>query len=151
MIMDLSNLLEMAHCRVDQRFFGKEACLGDLARRAAASLKLEPGPILEALRHRESLGSTGLGGGVALPHARLTCCSRPLVLITRLREAIPFDAVDNKPVDIVCLVLLPGAKGGDQLNVLASIARRLRDKNIITKLRSAPDGKALHALLTREP
>lgn len=147
--MDLPDLLDVTHCRVDQRFASKEACLGDLARRAATLLQFEPGPILEALRHREALGSTGLGNGIALPHARLATVSRPFVLVTRLREAIPFDAVDDRPVDIVCMVLLPSAKGSEQLNVLACIARRLRDAGVVAAIRKTTDAGALHALLTR--
>ena len=147
--MDLPELLDVTHCRVDQRFANKEACLGDLARRAGAALRLEFEPILDALRHRESLGSTGLGNGIALPHARLATITRSFVLVTRLREPIPFEAVDDRPVDIVCMVLMPAAKGGDQLNILACIARRLRDATTVAAVRKSTDAKSLHGILIR--
>ena len=128
--MDLSTLLQPTQCCVDQRFSGKTQCLNDLARRAATALGIEAAPILEALHHREALGSTGLGNGIALPHARLTTIGKPFCLLARLREPLAFDAVDEKPVDLICLVLLPAGQSSEQLNVLAYIARRLRDESV---------------------
>ena len=109
-MMDLAELIEPSRCLVDLRYADKAACLGDLAKRAAAMLGLEPAAVLEALRAREALGSTGLGNGIAVPHARLASVAAPFVLVARLREPIPFEAVDDKPVDVVCLALLPAAK-----------------------------------------
>ena len=146
--MDLPDILDPVYCLVDQRFADKAACLGDLAKRAGAALRLEPAPILEGLRHREALGSTGLGNGIAMPHARLDTITRPFALVTRLREAIAFESVDDRPVDVICLALLPVAKGSEQLNVLACIARRLRDAGVLSAIRKARDPKTLHALLT---
>ena len=153
--MDLTDVLRHAHVSVDGRFADKGACLAGLAQRAAGHLAarhptLAPSDILDALTHRESLGSTGLGRGIALPHARLAGVVDTYVALARLRDAIPFDAVDDKPVDIVCLVLLPDAKSGGQppggqpsggqspagqLNVLAGIARRLRDPATLAAIR----------------
>ncbi len=148
--MDLTDVLRHAHVSVDQRYADKAACLATLAQHAAGGVSLAAGDILAALTHRESLGSTGLGRGIALPHARLAGIAGPYVALTRLREAIPFDAVDDKPVDIVCLVLLPATQSGvqspgsqspgsqspaGQLNVLAGIARRLRDPATLAAIR----------------
>ncbi len=146
--MDLAQLLEPSRCLVDLRYADKAACLGDLAKRAAASLAIEAVEILEALRAREALGSTGLGHGIAVPHARLADVAAPFVLLARLREPIAFEAVDGKPVDIVCLALLPAAKSGEQLPVLACIARRLRDGPALAAARRALDPAALHAAVT---
>jgi len=143
--MDLSTLLQPTQCLIDQRFASKTQCLNELARRAAAALGIEAAPIAEALRHRESLGSTGLGNGIALPHARLTTISQPFCLLVRLREPLAFDAVDEKPVDLVCLVLLPAAPSCEQLNVLAGIARRLRDGSALTAMRKSKEPKTLFA------
>jgi PTS system nitrogen regulatory IIA component len=149
--MDLSSLLQPSLCMVDLRFGGKAQCLTDLARRAAAALEIEPARVIEALNHRESLGSTGLGKGIALPHARLSTISKPFCLLARLREPLAFDAVDEKPVDLVCLVLLPEKQSSDQLNVLAAIARRLRDSTALTAMRKARDPKTLYAAATGTP
>jgi PTS system nitrogen regulatory IIA component len=146
--MDLSILLQPSFCVVDQRFAGKAQCLTELARRAAAALGIDPGQVIGALNHRESLGSTGLGSGIALPHARLSTVSKPFCLLARLREPLPFDAVDEKPVDIVCLVLLPEKQASDQLNVLAAIARRLRDGTALAAMRKARDPKSLYTAAT---
>ncbi len=146
--MDLSSLLQPSFCLVDQRFAGKTQCLNDLARRAAAALGIEPAKVAEALTRRETLGSTGLGSGIALPHARLAAVTKPFCLLTRLRELLPFDAVDEKPVDLICLVLLPESQSSEQLNVLAAIARRLRDQSALAAMRKARDAKALYAAAT---
>ncbi|WP_158811418.1 PTS sugar transporter subunit IIA [Beijerinckia sp. L45] len=143
--MDLSTLLQPTQCLVDQRFSSKTQCLNELAKRAAVALAIEPGPISEALHHRESLGSTGLGNGIALPHARLTTISQPFCLLARLSSPLAFDAVDEKPVDLVCLVLLPAAPSCEQLNVLAGIARRLRDGPTLTAMRKSKEPKTLFA------
>ncbi len=149
--MDLAELIEPSRCLVDLRYADKAACLGDLAKRAAAALGIAPGPVIEALRAREALGSTGLGNGIAVPHARLPDVTAPYVLVARLREAIPFDAVDDKPVDIVCLALLPAANSGAQLPVLACIARRLREAATLAQARRARDVKGMFAALTAAP
>ena len=146
--MDLTELIEPSRCLVDLRYADKAACLGDLAKRAAATLGLEAATVLEALRARETLGSTGLGNGIAVPHARLSSVSSPFVLVARLRDPIAFEAVDDKPVDVVCLALLPAAKSGAQLPVLACIARRLREGPALAAARRARDAKGVFAALT---
>ncbi|MDR3461582.1 MAG: PTS sugar transporter subunit IIA [Beijerinckiaceae bacterium] len=143
--MDLSSLLQPTYCMIDQRFSGKAQCLAELARRAATALGIDPNQVAQALNHRESLGSTGLGSGIALPHARLASISKPFCLLARLREPLAFDAVDEKPVDLICLVLLPERQSSEQLNVLAAIARRLRDGTALAAMRKSRDSKALCA------
>ena len=149
--MDLAELIEPSRCLVDLRYADKAACLGDLAKRAATALGIEAAPVVEALRAREALGSTGLGNGIAVPHARLPNVAMPYVLIARLREAIPFEAVDDRPVDIVCLALLPAAKTGTQLPVLACIARRLREGTALAAARRARDVQSMFTALTAAP
>ena len=146
--MDLAELIEPSRCLVDLRYADKAACLGDLAKRAATTLGIEAPPVLAALRAREALGSTGLGNGIAVPHARLANVAAPFVLVAKLREAIPFEAVDDRPVDVVCLALLPAAKSGAQLPVLACIARRLREGPALAAIRRARDVKGMFAALT---
>ena len=141
--MKISDLVEPARCSADGRYADKGACLGDIARRAASALGVDASTILEALRHREALGSTGLGAGIALPHARIAGLAEPYLAVVRLRAAIDFGAVDDRPVDVVCLVLLSasGAPGND---VLACAARRLRDEAVLRAMRKAKDPQALY-------
>ncbi len=145
--MKLADLLQPAQCGVERRYADKTACLADLARQAGLVLDIGAAPILQALQHREALGSTGLGNGIALPHARIAGITGPYVSVTRLRDAIAFEAVDDRPVDIVCLILLPAA-GPPGNDVLACAVKRLRDKAALTAMRKARDGQALHAALT---
>ena len=147
--MDVTGILRHPNVSLDHRFNDKAACLGSLSRKAALHLDLDAATILAALTHRESLGSTGLGRGIALPHARLSGLVEPYIAVARLREAIPFDAVDDKPVDIVCLVLLSGDDPPRQLNILAGTARRLRDPSIVAAVRNGRDAQIVLAALTR--
>ena len=146
--MDVTGLLHHAHVSLDERFNDKATCLGSLSRNAALYLDLDAATILAALTHRESLGSTGLGRGIALPHARLSGLAEPYIAVARLREAIAFDAVDDKPVDIVCLVLLSGDDPPRQLNILAGTARRLRDPSVVAAVRNGRNVRIVLAALT---
>lgn len=145
--MTIDDLLSPDRVAVGVRVAGKVALLDDLARRAARALDLDAGTIRAALEKRESLGSTGMGGGIALPHARLEAVRRPFGLLLRLREAVKFDAVDERPVDLVFLLLLPAAPQGTQLNALACVARRLRDPDAASDMRGARDAGALYAAM----
>lgn len=146
--MRLEDLLAPAHVVHGLRAANKEALLDDLSRRAGHALDIAPAVILSALRTREALGSTGIGDGVALPHARLDPVRKPLGLLAKLREPLDFEAVDDRPVDLVCLLLLPVQAQGESLNALACVARRFRDRATATALRSARDAAGLYALMT---
>ena len=145
--MTIDDLLAPADVLVGLRAAGKPALLDTLARRVADSLGLASGDVLAALSRREELGSTGVGEGVALPHARLEAIRDPFGLFARLREPIDFGAVDDQPVDLVFLLLLPAGPHADHLNALATVARRLRDKDGAAAMRKARDAAALHALM----
>ena len=120
----------------------------DLAQRAGPAVDVPPDRILSELRKREELGSTGVGGGVAIPHARFHQLSKPLGMLLRLKKAIDFDAVDGKPVDTVFLLLLPERSDGDQLGALACIARKLRDPATIAAVRAHV---TVHKFTARSP
>ncbi|CAO4149371.1 Nitrogen regulatory protein [Methylorubrum aminovorans] len=143
--MTVDDILAPADVVHGLRASGKTTLLEDLARRAAKSLDLDADTILAALIRREGLGSTGVGDGLALPHARLEAVRKPFGLLARLREPLDFDAVDERPVDLVFLLLLPTAEGGNHLNALACVARKLRDPDTAAALRGARDAAGLHA------
>ena len=127
----------------------KARLLADLCYRAASALKLDPGRITADILKREDLGSTGVGGGVAIPHARLVDLKKPFGVLARLKSPIAFDAIDRQPVDIVFLLLLPTKAAGEQLNILALVARRLRDADVVRNARRAPDAAALFAAMAK--
>jgi nitrogen PTS system EIIA component len=145
--MDLASLVDPSRVVFGARANNKEQLLLDLASRAAASLNLDPKAIFNALRARDELGSTGLGEGFALPHARIEGLDRLFGMFTRLNRPVHFDAIDAKPVDLVFLLLIPPAAGSEHLAALASISRYLRDKEFAAKLRKAPSASALCSLL----
>jgi len=129
----------------------KTRLLQELAARAAAALNLDAKLISTELLKRENLGSTGTGGGVAIPHARLRELKQPFGTLVRLKHAIDFDAIDGKPVDIVFLLLLPAQPPGDALNALASVARRLRDPDSVQRLRQAANDAELYGAILIGP
>jgi len=90
-----------------------------------------------------------MGGGVAIPHARITDVKKPFGLLARLKSAIEFDSIDRHPVDLVFLLLLPPASAGEQLNALAMVARRLRDADTIRNARRAADPSGLYAAMAQ--
>ena len=92
-----------------------------------------------------------MGGGVAIPHARIADVKRPFGLLARLKSAIEFDAIDHQPVDLVFLLLLPTAPAGEQLNALALVARTLRDADTARNARRATDPSGLYAAMAQSP
>lgn len=146
--MDIADLLPPDHVVVALPAADKPKLLAELSRRAAAATGLPQPAILEALRAREELGSTGVGGGVALPHARLPGLGRLHALFARLDRRIDYGAIDEQPVDLVFLLLVPAEAAGDHLAALACAARRLRDPVVAGGLRRAADAAALYGVLT---
>jgi PTS system nitrogen regulatory IIA component len=146
--MRVSDFLSSADVTIDAACADKQKLLEELSRRAAAIVDLEPDLILAELQKREELGSTGMGGGVAIPHARFHHLHKPFGMLVRLKKPIEFDAVDGKPVDTIALLLLPDAR--DRLGALACFARKLRDPIVITALRRARDGAEIYRSLTAD-
>ncbi|ACL55244.1 PTS sugar transporter subunit IIA [Methylobacterium nodulans] len=143
--MTLEDLLSPDQAVTGLRVGGKDALLEEMARRAGRATGLGMDAILSALVKREALGSTGVGDGVALPHGRLAGLARPFGLLASLRAAIAYEAVDDRPVDLVVLLLLPRNAEGADLNALACVARRLRDRRVADAMRAARDAAQLYA------
>ena len=106
--------------------------------------------IVAAAMERERLGSTGVGTGVALPHARIDGIDQVHVVFARLETAIDYDAIDDRPVDLVALLLAPSDAGGAHLRALAKVSRRLRRQDMRQRLRAAPNVESLFTILTEE-
>ena len=148
--MKVSDFLSSADVTIDAAFADKQKLLEELSGRAAAIVDLEPDLILAELQKREELGSTGMGGGVAIPHARFHHLRKPFGMLVRLKKPIEFDAVDGKRVDTVALLLLPDVHEGERLGALACFARKLRDPVVMTALRRALDGAEIYRSLTAD-
>lgn len=147
-LMNISNFLTAADVSADAVASDKHQLLQDLARKAGAKLDVRPQRILSELLKREELGSTGTGGGVAIPHARFPQVEKPFGMLARLKRPIDFDAVDGEPIDIVFLLLVPEAPGGGPLGALACIARKLRDAEVTRALRTARDAGEMYRAFT---
>lgn len=129
----------------------KSQLFEDLAARAADLTELPVQTILEAIKSREELGSTGLGNGIAIPHGKVAGLKQVTALFARLEQPIEFDAVDDQPVDIVVMLLAPVGAGADHLKALSRFARMLRTEQVVDQLRRETDPNKIHALLTAEP
>ncbi len=145
--MKIADFISPGDVMIDVSVPDKQKLLRALARKAGAIVDVSPEHVLAELQRREELGSTGIGGGVALPHARFHQVDRPLGVFFRLRKRIAFEAVDGEPVDLVFLLLLAEAPQGDQLGALASIARKLRSPGVTTALRKAGDSSEMYRAL----
>jgi PTS system nitrogen regulatory IIA component len=121
--------------------------LQEFAARAAASLGLPVDQVAPYLLKREALGSTGIGKGVAIPHARLPRLQRPFGIFAKLRQPIEFDAIDGQAVDIVFVLLLPAAAESEALGALALVARTLRSPETLARLRAARTASDLYSLI----
>ncbi|MFI5031671.1 MAG: PTS IIA-like nitrogen regulatory protein PtsN [Reyranellales bacterium] len=126
---------------------GKKALLAELAAKAAALYKLDERRLFDRLLERERLGSTGIGGGIAIPHGRMANLTKPVGLFARLGHPVDFDSIDERPVDTVFLLLAPEGAGADHLKALARVSRLLRDRSLVEKLRATESADALYALL----
>jgi nitrogen PTS system EIIA component len=125
----------------------KKQVFSELAKHIADLTDLSENQIFESLLHREKLGSTGIGNGIAIPHTKFKSLKRLVGLFARLDKPIEFDALDGTPVDLIFVLLAPEGAGADHLKGLAQIARVLRDPNRLAKLRSTMDADMLFVIL----
>lgn len=112
-------------------------------------LDLTARDIVNATMERERLGTTGVGSGVALPHARIDGLDRVYSIVARLDTPIDYEAVDEVPVDLIVFLVAPSDAGGAHLRALAQFSRRLRREDTRERLRSAPDEKSLYITITQ--
>jgi nitrogen PTS system EIIA component len=145
--MDIRDFLVAGDVLIGLRAPDKTRLLQDLSARAAASLGLDPGQLSQALFAREALGSTGTGGGIAVPHARVAAVKKPFGILACTKRPVPFEAIDNRPVDIVFLLLLPADPDPEHLRSLASVARALRDPDLVRRLRRARSSAEAYSCL----
>lgn len=146
--MQLSDILQPAAVRSLAQVTSKKRLFQEMADLACSAYGLDSSRTLDALQERESLGPTGVGNGVALPHARLHGVERVVGLFLRLERPLDFDAVDRQPVDLAFALLAPVGSGVDHLKALALVSRTLRDADLRDKLRANNDPAALHAVLS---
>ena len=145
--MKISEIMSVNSVMLSLKAGSKRQLLQELARKASELTGINERTVFDTILERENLGSTGFGGGTALPHGRLSELNKVCGIFARLSTAIDFDAVDNKPVDTVFLLRSPESSGADHLTALAQISRVLKDENTCTKLRAAKSNEEVYALL----
>lgn len=128
----------------------KKHALQELARKASEATGLVERVVLDVLLERERLGTTGIGGGIAIPHGKLPDLDKLYGCFARLETPIDFDSVDNEPVDLIFLLLAPESAGADHLKALARISRVLRNAAHCDKLRIAAGSDKIYSLLTAD-
>lgn len=146
--MPLADLLAPDAVFPSLRASSKKQALQELAQNASVLVGRDQREIFDTLLQRERLGSTGVGGGIAIPHGKLPKLGQLFGAFARLEKPIDFEALDGEPVDLVFLLLAPEAAGADHLKALARVARMLRDPSVAEKLRATRDASLIHALLT---
>lgn len=145
--MDLSTLLRPEAVRVLPNPSSKKRLLQDIGTTIEGLCDLPDGVAFDALQERESLGPTGVGNGIALPHARVSGIKSVIGAFYRLEKPLDFDSVDRLPVDLVFALFAPEDAGVDHLKALALVSRTMRDNVLCTKLRANNDAGSLYALL----
>lgn len=146
--MDLSSILKPEAVKVISEASSKKRLFLRLAETAEAVYGLDDSRAVEALLDRESLGPTGVGKGIALPHARLDGASEVCGVFFKLERPLDFEAVDRQPVDLVFALFAPEGSGVDHLKALALISRTMRDSRVCAKLRANDSPLTLHTVLT---
>ena len=149
--MEIADLISPRSVIAQLRATNKKQALQELAKRAAAVTGVQERTIYDVLIERERLGTTGIGMGIGIPHGRLPGLGKLYGIFARLDRPVPFDAIDDQPVDLIFLLLAPEGAGADHLKALARVARLLRDQDIARKLRESRDAEALFAVLTLNP
>lgn len=148
--MNVTDILESGAVKVLPKASSKKRLFCDLADVACGLYGLTQEAAFGALQEREALGTTAVGDGVALPHARLSGLDRVHGVFVRLETPLDFDATDRRPVDLVFALFAPEGAGVVHLKALALVSRMLRDASLRAKLRANSDPSILYTVLTEQ-
>ena len=146
--MQLSAILRPEAVKVFSAASSKKRLFQEIGEVANGAYRLNPQATVEALLERETLGPTGVGHGIALPHARLSNLSNVIGIFVMLEKPIDFGSVDRQPVDLAFALFAPEDAGVEHLKALALVSRTLREPTLCSKLRANPDATTLYTILT---
>lgn len=149
--MQLSDILKPGAVKVMANLTSKKRMFQDLGDIGASVYGLNANAIADALQERETLGPTGVGHGVALPHARISEVDQVTGVFLKLEKPLDFGSVDRQPVDLVFALFAPLDSGVEHLKALALVSRTLRDPGVCAKLRANGEASTLHTVLTEAP
>ena len=148
--MQIGDILDRGAIALRVSATDKRQILAHLAELAARNFGLEASTVLDALSEREQAGSTGIGHGVAVPHARIEGLDRIRGVFLRVEQPVAFESIDAQPADLIFALLAPPEAGTEHLRALARVSRMLRNADLREHLRQARTPDALHALLVQE-
>jgi len=149
--MELATILRLSAVKTLTTVTSKKRLFQEIGDVAQLAYDLNGSDVCAALQERETLGPTGVGKGIALPHARLVDLEKVHGLFIRIERPLDFDAVDRQPVDLIFALLAPQNAGVEHLKALAMVSRTMRDSGLCGKLRANSDAQTLHTLLTEAP
>ncbi|WP_300543843.1 PTS IIA-like nitrogen regulatory protein PtsN [Maricaulis sp.] len=149
--MALADLIPNGGVAVDLGASSRKQALQAMSDIAAGLTGLQARAIFDAVLQRERLGSTGVGQGVAIPHARLAGIDEVVGIFARLRTPADFESIDGRPADLIFMLIAPEDAGAEHLKALARVSRLLRREDVRQRLRAAPDAEAIYAVLAGEP
>lgn len=142
------DLIAQDAVRVGGKLTSKKQVLQEISSLAQGVTGMDEKEICRKLLDREKLGTTGIGNGVAIPHARFADISEVGVFFLKLDRSVDFEAIDDQPVDLVCMLMAPEGKGNEHLGALARVSRILRDQEVVTKLRGCETNDAVLAVFS---
>lgn len=145
--MVLTEILTAEAVHYAQSESSKKRLLQKISEQAANAYGLDSAAVFSALNARELLGTTGVGRGVAIPHARFEELDRIIGLFTRLEKPLDYGSMDQQPVDLIFTLLAPQKEGAEHLKALALVSRTLRDENVCAKLRSNQNAQTIFSIL----
>ncbi|WP_265569566.1 PTS sugar transporter subunit IIA [Sphingomicrobium nitratireducens] len=145
--MNLSSFIDSSSIRANLSARNKRQLLQTLGQVASQQLGLDPGLVTDAIVEREKLGSTGFGGGVAIPHGKVSGLDHVYGLVARLDQPVDYQAIDKMPVDLVFLLLSPPDAGAEHLRALAAVSRLIRHGDALDQIRGARSKDAMASVL----
>lgn len=148
--MQLSEVLSLDCTKSAVQCSSKKRALEIISEIAAQHTGLNATELFECMLSREKMGSTGIGNGIAIPHARMTTSDQAVAVLIQCEEPIEFDAIDNRPVDLLFALLVPEAQCKEHLKTLSCMAERLNDKQTLKQLRAATSDQELYDIMVNQ-
>lgn len=147
--MQISDVLTLDCTKSAVHCTSKKRALEIISQIAAEHSGQDSTELFECMLNREKMGSTGIGNGIAIPHARMFSTEQAIAVLVQCKDPIEFDAIDNRPVDLLFALLVPDAQCKEHLKTLACMAEKLSDKQILKQLRNAKSDQELYNIVTQ--
>ncbi len=149
--MKISDILVREASILDLKSTNKDDLLAEMASAlAAVESALDAKTLLDVLREREALQSTGIGEGVAIPHGKVQGLDRLIATFARSTDGVDFDSIDGQPTRLLFLLIVPEQSGGQHLKALARISRFFRDASFREKLLAASELEEIFRAIEEE-